>query len=123
MRSSKTAKDEKLINLFLDMLAAEQGAGVNTLDAYRRDLTDFSEFLGRQGQSFAGAGTDALRDYLADLDVRGFKSSSVARRLSAMRHLFRFLLNEDAMATEKLAEGIRLFAADSAKLDSLIRES
>src|SRR5436305_2413137 len=94
MRSSKTAKDEKLINLFLDMLAAEQGAGNNTLDAYRRDLTDFSEFLGRKEQNFAGAGTDALRDYLADLDTRGFKSSSVARRLSAMRHLFRFLLNE-----------------------------
>ncbi|MEH2521260.1 integrase/recombinase XerD [Bradyrhizobium sp. AZCC 1610] len=94
MRSSKTAKDEKLINLFLDMLAAEQGAGDNTLDAYRRDLTDFSEFLGRKGQNFAGAGTDGLRDYLADLDTRGFKSSSVARRLSAMRHLFRFLLNE-----------------------------
>jgi integrase/recombinase XerD len=94
MRSSKTAKDEKLINLFLDMLAAEQGAGDNTLDAYRRDLTDFSEFLGGQGQNFAGVGTDALRDYLADLDTRGFKSSSVARRLSAMRHLFRFLLSE-----------------------------
>jgi integrase/recombinase XerD len=86
--------DAKLINLFLDMLAAEQGAGDNTLDAYRRDLTDFSEFLGRSSQSFAGAETEALRNYLADLDVRGFKSSSVARRLSAMRHLFRFLLNE-----------------------------
>jgi integrase/recombinase XerD len=94
MRSSKTATDDKLINLFLDMLAAEQGAGDNTLDAYRRDLTDFSEFLSRKGQNFTGAGTDVLRDYLADLDTRGFKSSSVARRLSAMRHLFRFLLNE-----------------------------
>src|SRR3982751_6359042 len=90
----KTNSDQKLINLFLDMLAAEQGAGENTLDAYRRDLTDFSEFLGRAGQSFAGAETETLRDYLADLDTRGFKSSSVARRLSAMRHLFRFLLNE-----------------------------
>ena len=90
---SKTS-DAKLINLFLDMLAAEQGAGENTLDAYRRDLTDFSEFLGRAGQSFTGAETETLRDYLADLDTRGFKSSSVARRLSAMRHLFRFLLNE-----------------------------
>ena len=76
------------------MLAAEQGAGDNTLDAYRRDLTDFSEFLGRGGQSFADVETQTLRDYLADLDTRGFKSSSVARRLSAMRHLFRFLLNE-----------------------------
>jgi integrase/recombinase XerD len=92
--SSKTTSDPKLIDLFLDMLAAEQGAGDNTLDAYRRDLTDFSEFLGRAGQTFTGAETQALRDYLADLDTRGFKSSSVARRLSAMRHLFRFLLNE-----------------------------
>ncbi|WMT74716.1 site-specific tyrosine recombinase XerD [Bradyrhizobium sp. Ash2021] len=86
--------DAELTSLFLDMLAAEQGAGANTLDAYRRDLTDFSEFLMHAGQSFAGAETQTLRDYLADLDSRGFKSSSVARRLSAMRHLFRFLLNE-----------------------------
>jgi integrase/recombinase XerD len=86
--------DAKLITLFLDMLAAEQGAGDNTLQAYRRDLTDFSEFLGRAGQTFVTAGTQKLRDYLADLDTRGFKSSSVARRLSAMRHLYRFLLNE-----------------------------
>src|ERR1700720_665162 len=90
---SKTS-DAKLINLFLDMLAAEQGAGRNTLDAYRRDLTDFSEFLARNGFGFAGAQTQSLRDYLAELDTRGFKSSSVARRLSAMRPLFRFLLNE-----------------------------
>src|ERR1700761_4752737 len=86
--------DAQLINLFLDMLAAEQGAGDNTLDAYRRDLTDFSDFLGHRGEDFAGAETQILRDYLADLDTRGFKSSSVARRLSAMRHLYRFLLNE-----------------------------
>jgi integrase/recombinase XerD len=86
--------DVKLIALFLDMLAAEQGAGPNTLEAYRRDLTDCSEFLGRKGLGFAGADTQSLRDYLTDLDSRGFKSSSVARRLSAMRHLFRFLLNE-----------------------------
>ncbi|MCK1679465.1 site-specific tyrosine recombinase XerD [Bradyrhizobium sp. 147] len=86
--------DTRLTGLFLDMLAAEQGAGPNTLDAYRRDLTDLSEFLGRVGHTFADAETQTLRDYLADLDARGFKSTSVARRLSAMRHLFRFLLNE-----------------------------
>jgi integrase/recombinase XerD len=102
MHSSKTS-DAKLINLFLDMLAAEQGAGPNTLDAYRRDLTDFSEFLTPSGKGFASAETQALRDYLADLDTRGFKSSSVARRLSAMRHLFRFLLNERIRADDPAA--------------------
>ena len=86
--------DSKLTGLFLDMLAAEQGAGENTLDAYRRDLADFSEFLAARGEGFAGAETQTLRDYLADLDARGFKTSTVARRLSAIRHLFRFLLSE-----------------------------
>src|SRR3979409_2631889 len=102
MRSNKTP-DAKLLNLFLDMLAAEQGAGDNTLQAYRRDLTDFSEFLARSGQGFAAAETQALRDYLADLDGRGFKSSSVARRLSALRHLFRFLLNERVRSDDPAA--------------------
>ncbi len=86
--------DAQLIHLFLDMLAAEQGAGVNTLSAYRSDLDDLSGFIAHQGKSFITVGTQDLRDYLADIDTRGFKSSSVARRLSSMRHLFRFLLNE-----------------------------
>src|SRR5258706_15261485 len=90
MRSSKIP-DAKLINLFLDMLAAEQGAGGNTLDAYRRDLTDFSEFIAATRRGFAGVETQGLRDYPADLDGRGFKSSSVARRWSARGPLFRFL--------------------------------
>ncbi|MET0967950.1 MAG: site-specific tyrosine recombinase XerD [Tardiphaga sp.] len=86
--------DAKLSGLFLDMLAAEQGAGVNTLDAYRRDLEDFSEFAAGANSGFASADTQLLRDYLEDLDERGFKSTTVARRLSALRHLFRFLLSE-----------------------------
>ncbi|PAY10570.1 site-specific tyrosine recombinase XerD [Bradyrhizobium sp. UFLA03-84] len=93
-KTSAKSSDAKLTALFLDMLAAEQGAGSNTLDAYRRDLTDFSDYLGHAGTDFTGADTEALRGYLADLDTRGFKSTSVARRLSAMRHLYRFLLNE-----------------------------
>ncbi|WP_027533384.1 site-specific tyrosine recombinase XerD [Bradyrhizobium sp. WSM3983] len=101
--SKSSDTNTKLTGLFLDMLAAEQGAGLNTLDAYRRDLTDFSEFLGRVGHTFADAETQVLRDYLGDLDARGFKSSSVARRLSAMRHLFRFLLNERIRAEDPAA--------------------
>jgi integrase/recombinase XerD len=101
MRS--TTSDAKLMNLFLDMLAAEQGAGDNTLDAYRRDLEDLSQFLAAGRQGFAGTETQALRDYLTDLDARGFKSSSVARRLSAMRHLFRFLLHEKIRSDDPAA--------------------
>src|SRR3954470_21334259 len=92
--ANRNSSDARLTSLFLDMLAAEQGAGDNTLDAYRRDLEDFSEFIGRGGSDFKAADTQLLRDYLEDLDARGFKSTTVARRLSALRHLFRFLLTE-----------------------------
>jgi integrase/recombinase XerD len=88
------ASDAKLTNLFLDMLAAEQGAGDNTLQAYRGDLDDLSGFLARAQATFLSSTTQTLRDYLADLETRGFKSSSVARKISSMRHLYRFLLNE-----------------------------
>ncbi|MCO5131715.1 MAG: site-specific tyrosine recombinase XerD [Xanthobacteraceae bacterium] len=101
--SAPATSDSRLIDLFLDMLAAERGAGDNTLSAYRRDLEDLAGFLRHAGQDFSAASTQALRDYLADLDARGFKSSSVARRLSATRHLFRFLLEERIRADDPAA--------------------
>ncbi|MDR3465234.1 MAG: site-specific tyrosine recombinase XerD [Xanthobacteraceae bacterium] len=102
-RKPSASPDLRLIDLFLDMLAAEQGAGDNTLSAYRRDLEDLSAFLARANSGFAGADTDRLRDYLTDLDTRGFKPSSAARRLSAIRHLFRFLLTEGVRSDDPAA--------------------
>jgi transaldolase len=46
--------------------------------------------------------------------------SSDISRVDASEKSFRFLLNEDAMASEKLSEGIRAFVADARKLDQLI---
>jgi len=86
--------DERLIDLFLDMLAAERGAAANTLDAYRRDLSDFSADLAEHGSSIAKAASDNIRDYLGRLAARGFAAPSVARRLSAVRQLYRFLYAE-----------------------------
>jgi integrase/recombinase XerD len=89
-----TQSDERLIDLYLDMLAAERGASVNTLQAYRRDLNDFSDDLSEHGRAIADAGNDDIRGYLGRLAERGFSASSVARRLSAIRQLFRFLYAE-----------------------------
>ncbi len=86
--------DETLIELYLDMLAAERGAAANTLDAYRRDLNDFSADLSGHGSRIAGADSDALRAHLTRLDKRGLAASTVARRLSAIRQLYRFLYAE-----------------------------
>src|SRR6187551_2246775 len=88
------ASDEALIELFLDMLAAERGASGNTLAAYRNDLEDLSAHLRVSRSTIANATTDSLRKFLASLAERGFKSSSLARRLSAVRQLYRFLYAE-----------------------------
>lgn len=88
------ARDHASIELFLDMLAAERGAGKNTLDAYRRDLEDLAAHLDAQKRSLAKADTDDLRDYLAALRDRGFSAATVARRLSAVRQFYRFLYAE-----------------------------
>ena len=86
--------DEALIELFLDMVAAERGGAKNTLAAYSRDLADLREELGRRHRTIAGASTDDLRTYIGSLRKRGFAASSVARRLSAIRQLYRFLYAE-----------------------------
>ena len=91
---ARRASDEALVELFLDMLAAERGAGKNTLDAYRNDLADLAAHLRAAGRTIAGADTDNLRGFLGSLAERGFKASSLARRLSAVRQLYRFLYAE-----------------------------
>jgi len=89
-----TASDQALVELFLDMQAAERGAGVNTLSAYRTDLDDLTSYLRAAGIRVASATTDDLRGFLVNLTERGFKASSLARRLSAVRQLYRFLYAE-----------------------------
>jgi integrase/recombinase XerD len=85
--------DDGLITLFLDMLAAERGAGKNTLAAYGRDLEDFADYLSGR-RSVATATTDDIRAYLGELASRGLQPATVARRLSAIRQLYRFLYAE-----------------------------
>ncbi len=94
---------QRLIELFLDMLAAERGGAQNTLAAYRRDLDDFAEHLAAAGRTIATASTGHLRDYLGALAKRGFKPSSTARRLSAVRQLYRFLYAEGHRADDPAA--------------------
>ncbi len=95
--------DQTLIELFLDMLAAERGAGKNTLSAYARDLADFSADLASARHSVANASTEDVRAHLRRLADRGFAATSVARRLSAIRQLYRFLYAEARRADDPAA--------------------
>lgn len=82
------------IGLFLDMMAAERGAAKNTLDAYARDLIDVQARLAARGVKLAAAATGDLEDVLAGLQSDGLSAATAARRLSAMKRFYRFLLSE-----------------------------
>ena len=82
------------IEAFLEMMSAERGAAANTLLSYQRDLDDLHGFLaGTQVRLDAATPAD-LRAYIAHLAGQGFKATSQARRLSAMRQFYKFLYAE-----------------------------
>jgi integrase/recombinase XerD len=79
---------------FLQALQTEGGASRNTVLAYRRDLADFGRFLARPRREIATLSARDVSDYLIALRRRGLGARSVARRLSALRGLYRFLVRE-----------------------------
>lgn len=79
---------------FLDAQAAERGAAQNTLSAYSRDLTDFYEWLQREGLDFDTAQRANVESYLVYCDAQGLAASTRARRLSAVKQLYRFAFEE-----------------------------
>jgi integrase/recombinase XerD len=100
------AGDTPHVTAFLDMMAAEKGAAVNTLDAYRRDLSDFTAFLDRTGTSLMGAKQADVSRYLVELSQAGLKPASRARRLSAVRQLYKFLEAEGIVAAGNPTGGV-----------------
>lgn len=82
------------VALFLDMMAAERGAAKNTLEAYRRDLDDIAGRLMVAGSDLEAARTEHLETVFAGLARDGLSASTAARRLSAARRYYRFLLKE-----------------------------
>ena len=86
--------DQNYIEAFLEMLSAERGTALNTIDAYRRDLVAISSFLDTLKTTLMRAHVDNLRAYLAHANKAALARSTVARRLSAARQFYKFLYTE-----------------------------
>ncbi|QGX98136.1 site-specific tyrosine recombinase XerD [Roseovarius faecimaris] len=82
------------LSSFLEAQAAEQGAAENTLAAYARDLTDFENWVSDQGVDLATATQADVESYMVHCDTQGLAKSTRARRLSAIKQLYRFAFEE-----------------------------
>ncbi|SIO17225.1 integrase/recombinase XerD [Rhodovulum sp. ES.010] len=82
------------ISTFLEAQAAEQDAAANTQLAYARDLKDFAGWLDRAGLDIESASESEISAYLVRCEAAGLAASTRARRLSAIRQLFRFAYEE-----------------------------
>ena len=82
------------ITAFLEAQAAELGAARNTRLAYGRDLADFDGWLARRGADFARVEQADVEAYLTFCDAQGLSRATRARRLSAIRQLYRFAFEE-----------------------------
>ncbi|MQY41328.1 tyrosine recombinase [Epibacterium sp. SM1969] len=92
MITPKTSDD--WISLFLDAQAAEIGAARNTLLAYGRDLRDVARWLEHRQNSFAEAQREDVESYLISCDAEGLSQATRARRLSAIKQIYRFAFEE-----------------------------
>lgn len=80
-----------LVGAFLEMMSAERGAAANTLDAYRRDLNDYADFVADRSETLLTCTRESVTAYLEWLYATGLSASSAARRLSAIRQFHKFL--------------------------------
>ena len=101
--ATRASRNARLIDRFLEMMAAERGASPNTLAAYRRDLEAYAE--GAQGRDLKAAGPDDIRAHMARLAESGAARSSAARKLSAIRQFHRFL-HGDGLSSDNPATAI-----------------
>jgi integrase/recombinase XerD len=86
-------------------LSTERGLANNTLEAYRRDLTDCNRHLAILGRDLLTATGDDFRDYLREQTRAGQSTRTVSRRLAAIRAFLKYLLIDGhATATDALAQ-------------------
>lgn len=88
-------KDERYIQLFLDMQVAERAAAENTCENYERDLHACRDFLLQHGKNFQTVETSDLREWFRYLSAQGRAESTLNRNLSCLRGFFLFLFGEN----------------------------
>ena len=100
MTAPRPAASRRLVESFLEAIASERGASRNTIEAYRRDLSDYADFLTERGSSALAATSAEVRGFLAARGAQGLGAASLARRLSSVRQFHKYLYVEGRRADD-----------------------
>jgi len=82
----------RVLSAFLDYLRVERGSARLTIAAYTSDLSQFAGFLEKRDRVLTAARRENVRDFIQELFSNQLDGRSVGRKLSAIRHLYRYLL-------------------------------
>src|SRR5512143_1977894 len=77
---------------FIDYLKVEKGLAPLSVAAYRRDATQFADFLAKRRRTLLNAKRDDVRAFMDQMFSHQVDGRSIARKLSALRHLYKYLL-------------------------------
>lgn len=94
MNASEFNDDEKLSDLFLNMMTVERAASPMTVRNYGRDLKRFSEFLRSRNEKLSTAGADDISEFLDAANRAGLSAATAALKCSALKQFYRFLYEE-----------------------------
>ena len=84
--------DRLVLDAFIDNIWIEKGLSKNTLESYRSDLEQFSNWLKTKDLSFSKTAKKDILSYLSFLFKSGLGSKTVARKLSSLKSFFRYLV-------------------------------
>ena len=84
--------NSRVLETFFDYLRVERGLAKLTIAAYTSDIAQFAEFLGKHDRLLSGARREDVRNFIQELFSNQLDGRSVGRKLSAIRHLYRYLL-------------------------------
>ena len=87
-----SAVNARILSAFLDYLRIEKGLARLSISAYNTDILQFAEFLEKKKRTLATARRNDVREFLQELFSYQVDGRSVGRKLSALRHLYRYLL-------------------------------
>ncbi|MDR2978287.1 MAG: tyrosine recombinase XerD [Rickettsiales bacterium] len=88
-------KENIYITYYIDTLVSERSATQNTLESYRSDLRQLEDFLLESGTTLVSASKTNIKDYVKSLCTqKKYKSSSVSRKISAMKNFYKCLFND-----------------------------